>query len=268
MSNSLNKIDWIEFLYVMTSREVKARYKHALLGFLWIVINPLLQMIIMGFIFRYFIPVDVDNYFLFLFTGLLPWMYFSLSLTKATPAIVNERALIQKSRFPREIIVLAIVFSNLFHFLSALSLLLLVLVAQSFLQDGYVLQELFSIVLGFFKLLPVIVWLTLLISGITLLTSSLNVRFRDINFVVQAVVPLWFYATPIVYSLELLPKRLYPIFYLNPLTAIIEQFQLILLSKSPAEPELKIISLLVTAIFFYCGVFFFQSQKRWFDDWF
>ena len=73
---------WLDFLWVMTQKEIKARYKHATLGFLWIVINPLSQMAVMGFVFQFFVPVHVDNYFLFLFAGLLPWNFFAQSLTK------------------------------------------------------------------------------------------------------------------------------------------------------------------------------------------
>jgi len=85
---------WLDFLIAMTEKEIKARYKHAVLGFLWVIINPLLQMLIIGFVFQFFIPVKVDNYFLFLFAGLLPWNFFSMSLSKTTPSIVYERSLI------------------------------------------------------------------------------------------------------------------------------------------------------------------------------
>ena len=95
---SIKQRQWLDFLLAMAEKEIKARYKHAVLGFLWIVLNPLLQMLVIGFIFQFFVPVKVENYFLFLFSGLLPWNFFSMSLSKATPSIVYERSLIQKAK--------------------------------------------------------------------------------------------------------------------------------------------------------------------------
>src|SRR3989344_7145799 len=105
------KVDYLryyfDFLLAMTEKEIKARYKRAVFGFLWVILNPLLQMIIIGAIFSFFIKIP--NYFLFLFSGLLPWQFFSLSLSKATQSIVNERELLQKAKFPIEAIPISIV---------------------------------------------------------------------------------------------------------------------------------------------------------------
>jgi ABC-2 type transport system permease protein len=252
----------------MTSREIKARYKHAVLGFLWVLLNPILQMLILGFVFRFFVPVEVDNYFLFLFTGLLPWMFFSLSVTKATPSIVHERGLIQKAKFPREVIVLAIVLSNLFHFLISLGLLVVLLIGDKILFEAYTASQVISYSFRMIGIFPLAIWLTMLTSGLSLLTAALNVKFRDVNFVVQAFMPLWFYATPIVYTLKLLPERLYPLFYVNPMTAIIEGFHQVLLFQKPAEPELGLISFIISLIILYSGIWVFSQEKKWFDDWF
>jgi len=259
---------WLEFLLVMTSREIKARYKHAVLGFLWVILNPLLQMLIMGFVFRFFVPVEVDNYFLFLFTGLLPWMFFSLSVTKATPSIVHERGLIQKAKFPREIIVLSIVLSNLFHFLVSLLLLVVLLIGDKVLFESYSFGQVLFYSFRMLGIFPLAVWLTMLTSGLSLLTAALNVKFRDVNFVVQAFIPLWFYATPVVYTLSLLPERFYPLFYLNPITAIIEAFHSVLLFQKPAALELWPISIIISLVLLYVGVWTFNYEKKWFDDWF
>src|SRR3989304_10296080 len=114
-----------DFLWGMTEKEIKARYKRAVFGFLWILLNPLMQMIIIGAIFSYFIKVP--NYFLFLFTGLLPWQFFSLSLTKVTPSIVNERSILQKAKFPIEAIPISIILANLFNMIVSLTLFIIIL---------------------------------------------------------------------------------------------------------------------------------------------
>lgn len=258
---------WIEFLLAMTQKEIKARYKHAVLGFLWVILNPLLQMIIMGFVFQFFVPVKVDNYFLFLFTGLLPWMFFSLSVSKTTPLFVFERSLIQKAKFPREAIILSVVLSNLFHFVVSLVMLLILLVADKMFLEQYSFFQLMSYIGRMFMVVPLILWMTVLTASLSLFTSALNVRYRDINFIVQAFLPLWFYGTPIVYTLKLLPEKFYPLFYLNPMTAITEGYQWILLKLPPAAIELWVISGILTLIIVYLGWVVFNEENKWFDDW-
>src|SRR3989304_2803226 len=102
--------NYLDFILTMTQKEIKARYKRAVFGFLWIVLNPILQMIIIGVIFSFFIKIE--NYFLFLFSGLLPWQFISLSISKATPSIVFERALLQKAKFPIESIPVSIILAT------------------------------------------------------------------------------------------------------------------------------------------------------------
>ncbi len=255
-----------DFLLAMTEKEIKARYKHAVLGFMWVVLNPLLQMIVIGIVFKFFVPVHVDNYFLFLFTGLLPWNFFSLSLSKTTPALVFERTLIKKAKFPREAIVLSIVLSNLFHLLISLGMLLIVFIINAVFADvsfhNFIMQT-----LRFMWLVPVLAWLCVLTSSLSLLFSALNVKYRDINFVVQAILPLWFYVTPIVYTLDLLPSYLHHWFYLNPVTTIINSFQWIFLGVSMPNMEQIAISMLVTAMATVAGYVVFKNESKFFDDW-
>ena len=96
------KIDtqqFLELLVAMTQRELRSRYKNTVFGFLWVVINPILQMLVIGFVFKFFMKGSIDNYYYYLFIGLLVWNFFSLSLTKATPSIVWERNLIKKAKY-------------------------------------------------------------------------------------------------------------------------------------------------------------------------
>src|SRR5690242_15638685 len=95
---------FFELLWGMTEKELRARYKYTIFGFIWLVANPVLQMLIIGFVFTFFMKEPVEHYYYHLFIGLLTWSFFSSSLTKATPAIVFERALIKKSSFPRAVI--------------------------------------------------------------------------------------------------------------------------------------------------------------------
>lgn len=265
----LNKSDryWLDFVLAMTQKEIKARYKHALLGFLWVLLNPLIQMVSIGLIFQFMVPVKVDNYFLFLFAGLLPWNFFSLSTTKNAPIIINERSLIQKANFPREAIVLSVILSNLFHFMISLVMLMVLLLADKIFFEHYGLTQLVGYVARFGLIVPIVLWLVLFVSGVSLFFAALNVKYRDVNFIVQALIPVWFYATPIVYSVGLLPKELRVLLYLNPMTGITESFHYALLSLKPYSIDLLLLGLAVSLMVFFIGWKVFERESKFFDDW-
>lgn len=245
-----------DLLIGMTEKELIARYKHTVFGFLWVVVNPLLQMLIIGFVFRLFIKEPIEHYFLYLFTGLLVWNFFALSLTKATPSIVYERALIKKSKFPHAVIPLSIVLSNAVNLLIALVLLMI-----------------FSTKLGLFSvnhvvhLLTAITLLVLFTGGLSLLTSALNVRFRDVNFFVQALLIVWFYATPIVYSIFVIPYDLMWWWRINPMTGVVQLFQYVFADAPPPGVGMitinSVLIFAVTAI----GITTFEKESKNFDDW-
>jgi lipopolysaccharide transport system permease protein len=258
---------WLEFLFAMTEKEIKARYKHAVLGFLWVILNPILQMMAIGFVFQFFVPVNVDNYFLFLFSGLLPWNFFAYSISKNTPMIINERSLIQKANFPRESIIFSIILSNLFHFVISLLILIALLVFDKVFIESYSLIELSTYIMRMGFLIPFLIWLTLLVSGFSLFFSALNVKYRDVNFIVQAIIPIWFYGTPVIYSIDLLPEVLRPFFYLNPMTAIIDGFHYSLLNQKFYSIDLLLLSFAISLMIFFIGWKVFEKESKFFDDW-
>jgi ABC-type polysaccharide/polyol phosphate export permease len=256
---------WFDFLGAMTEKEFKARYKHAFLGFLWVFLNPLLQMLIIGVVFQFLIKVEVEHYFVFLFTGLLPWNFFSYSLTKTTPSIVYERTLIQKAMFPRESIILSIILSNLIHFLLIIIPFTLIVFLTTALEYGF--ADWANYLWRFLLLIPTVSWMMALTVGISLITATLNVKFRDTNFIIQALIPFWFYATPIIYTLSLLPLSLAKWAYVNPMTPIIELFHYIVLNKPILFPEMWLIGLLLTLILLVIGIVLFRKDSPCFDDW-
>jgi len=250
--------DYIDFLLVMTEKEIKARYKNAVLGFLWVLLNPLFQMIIIGFLFQNFISPPTENYYLFLFSGLLPWNFFSYSLTKTTPSIIYERSLIQKAKFPRESIPLSIVFSNFFHFIISLFLLIILLIIS-----GNFNFNLLAIVCQVASL----IWFLSLTCGLTLLTSALNVKYRDIKFFTEAIVLLWFYATPVVYSLNMLPKSIIPLFGLNPITYPLTMLQHGLIDTPLPNKSIFWSNFFLSLIIISLGITIFKKENKTFSDW-
>lgn len=247
---------WISFTLALTQKEIKARYKHAILGFLWILLNPLLQMLIIGMVFSYFIPFQIEYYFLYLFIGLLPWNFFSFSLAKTTPMIQFERALIEKAAFPRESLVISIVLSNLFHFVIAL---LAFLVIAPFFVPLHVPQ--------LFLLPLLLLWLFFFTVGLSLFFSALTVKYRDINFIVQAFLPLWFYLTPVLYQLDFLPSSIRTLFAFNPLAPIILQFQRIISPELTVPLSAVYFSIGITCIVVAVGWKVFKEESKYFEDW-
>lgn len=247
---------FLELLWGMTERELRARYKYTIFGFLWIVLNPLLQMLIIGFVFRFFMKEPVQNYYYFLFIGLLVWNFFSLSLSKATPSIIYERTLIKKAKFPCQIIPLAIIISNFIHLLVAITLLGLPILFLRTMVPGSI-----------FYILTAFVLLFAFTAGICLLSSALNVRFRDVNLFVQAFIMFWFYATPIIYPLSIVPYQYYWLWRFNPMTSILQLLQHGFLNMPLPGVAMVSINSTIIAVTLIVGIITFRNESKNFDDW-
>lgn len=245
-----------ELLWGMTEKELRARYKYTVFGFVWLVANPVLQMLVIGFVFTFFMKESVQHYYHFLFIGLLVWNFFSLSLTKATPSIINERSLIKKAYFPRAVIPMSIILSNFIHFVLAFILFIISIIFLGTLSV---------------TTLPYLVgamgFLLLFTTGISLLTCALNVRFRDVNFFVQALLMLWFYATPIVYSLAQMPPQLLWLWRFNPMTSTLQLFQHALLGAPAPGPAMLASNIGVMLVITTLGILIFRDESKTFDDW-
>ncbi len=247
---------FVELLYEMTKKELLARYKNTMFGFLWMILNPILQMLVIGFIFRFFVREPIPYYFHHLFIGLLAWNFFSLSLTKATSSIVFERNLIKKASFPRVVIPLSIVLSNFVHLLISFGLFLIAVFAIGTFSFSGIIVSVFALFL-----------LLIFTSGVSLFSSALNVRFRDVNFFVQAILIVWFYATPIIYSLHLIPRELLWLWRFNPLTSPIQLLQNGLIHSAAPGPAMLTANLLTIAFGVFLGVATFLRESKHFDDW-
>lgn len=247
---------FLDLLAGMVDKEIRARYKNTYFGFLWIIVNPVIQMVVIGFVFKFFIKQNIDYYYYYLFIGLLIWNFFSLSLTKTTPSIVYERSLIKKSKFPRSVIPLSIVFSNFFNFLIALAV--------------FTIPIIFLKTLNFMSLVYILIAFIMLLTfttGISLLTSALNVRYRDINFFVQAMLIVWFYLNPIVYTLSMIPYRYYWLWGFNPLTSVFQLLQRAFLQKPLPGIMMLLSNSLIILIIFALGLYVFKKESKNFDDW-
>lgn len=262
-SSMHSKFPYLDFIYLLTAKEIKLRYKRTLLGFTWVLLNPFLQMLIIGMVFQFVVPMRIESYFLFLFAGLLPWGFFVNALLRSTPLLVQERSLIQKAAFPRELLVLSAVLANLFHTLIAVIVFIFFL---AFVQASFSAGLVFFFTSLTWSLL-LLLFLLFFTLAICLLAAALYVRFRDLFFVVQLLVQLLFYGVPVIYSLTMLPDFLRSWLYLNPLVSFVEVFRGIVLDLEFNASAAWGVALF-SVVFLGFSLVFFRWQSKTFDDWF
>jgi lipopolysaccharide transport system permease protein len=245
-----------ELLYFLTWRDVKVRYKQAVLGIAWAVIQPLATMLIFTIFFGKLakIPSDGIPYPIFSYAALLPWMFFLNAVTNSSNSLVGSANLITKVYFPRLIIPGAAVIAALVDFSIAF-----VVFVGLFAYYGYSLT--WAVLL-----FPVLVLLTVLLAlGVGLWTSALNVKYRDVRYALPFLLQLWMFATPVIYPSSLMPEKWRWVLAVNPLTGIIEGFRSSLLGRPLMWGALGY-SAAVTVLALVYAAFSFRRTERQFAD--
>jgi ABC-2 type transport system permease protein len=204
-----------ELIWALALKDLKIRYKRSVLGFLWALLNPALLMLVMTLVFSTIMRFSIPHYPVFLLSVLLPWTFFSQSLSYAVESIVGNGDLIKKVRVPKLVFPVAAVVSNIINLL--LSLIPLALLVPLTRHPFY----------WTWVYLPVpLVALTIFTLGATFFFATANVYYRDVAHILQIVLSAWFYVTPIIYSLDFIPPHYQWIFKLNPLIYVINGFRL------------------------------------------
>ncbi len=214
-------------IQILVTRELKARYRGSVLGFFWSFVNPLLLLTVYTIVFSVVLPgfrgVEVEPYALFLFCGLLPWTWFSSALLESANSLIAGGNLIKKVLFPVEILPIVAVLSNMFHFFFALPILALFLL---FYARPMQWMEL----LWF----PVVVFVQLMLTlGLGLVLSAMTVHFRDLRDLLGNLLTLWFFSTPIIYPMSMVPAGGKFIMDLNPFTHLAISYQEVLFYDGP-----------------------------------
>jgi len=227
LANLRRLVRYRGLIQTLVTRELKARYRASVLGFLWSFINPLLLLTVYTIVFTVVLPGfrgnDVEPYALFLFCGLLPWTWFSSALLESSDSLIAGGNLIKKVLFPAEILPIVAVLSNMFHFFFALPVLALFL---AFYARPLQLTE-----LAWFPVV-VVIQLTLTL-GIGLMLSALTVHFRDLRDLLGNLLTLWFFSTPIIYPMAMVPSGGKVIMDLNPVAHLAISYQEILFYDGP-----------------------------------
>ena len=246
-----------ELIWAWTGRTVRGRYQQSILGWLWAVVQPAASVAILAIIFTRFIPVDTGGtpYVIFSYVAMAPWTFLSSSLLDMTTSLVQNMSLVTKIYFPREVIPIATMLARFLDFIVASGLfVILMLIFQV------------PISLKSWIFLPVIfITQLMLILGLGLLGAALNVFTRDIEPLMKLGVQLWFYASPIIYPVTLVPPTMRQLYYLNPMAGILQSYRDVLLSgKFPGPYLLK--AVLVSTIIFVLGYWFFKRVESHFAD--
>ena len=240
----------------LVARELRARYRGSVLGFFWSFVNPLLSLLIYTFVFTVVMPGirprTYEPYALFMFCGILPWTWFSSSLLEASNVLIAGGNLIRKVLFPAEVLPLVTVLSGLVHFCFGLPIL-----------AGFLIYYRVPVHLTDLIWFPVIVFVQLVLTaGLALLVSALTVHFRDVRDLLQNLLTLWFFATPIIYPLSLAPPRIEPLLNLNPFTHLAVSYQEVLFTPGAFTEWWRVATAAAIAVVtFLAGYFVFDRLR-------
>lgn len=250
-------IPYRDLLMFLVWREIKIRYRQAVLGIAWAVIQPVFAVLIFTVIFGYFarFPSDGVPYAVFAFAAMLPWTFFAEAVQRSANGLVTDGDLVRKVYFPRLVIPAAMVLAPLVDFGVAFFVFLAVLAWYGIPLTLNILA------------LPLLVLVALTLAfAVGVLLAPLNVRYRDVKHTLTFLLQIWMFATPVVYPLSMVPERFQALYSLNPMVGVIEGFRWALLGKAAPDPVPMLISGVVICAALFIGLVLFSKHERTFAD--
>jgi lipopolysaccharide transport system permease protein len=246
-----------DLIWSWTSRTIKSRYQQSVLGWFWAVIQPAASVAVFAIVFTLFVPVNTGGtpYVLFSFTAMVPWTFFAASVTDMASSIVQNMSLVTKIYFPREAIPIAVMLARLLDF-GVASILIIFLI---------IFYKISPFPLGW-MLIPLILVIQIALTlGLGLACSAVNVFYRDVDPLLKVVVQIWFYASPIIYPVSMVPPGLQTIYYLNPMAGIIEAYRDVILNQT--LPGIYLIeAAIISFLALLGGYWFFKRVEFLFSD--
>lgn len=249
-------IQYREMIANLIRKDLRGRYKGSVFGFLWTFINPLLQLAVYTMVFSIILRAGIEKYYLFLFVALIPWIFFSTCLSAGCAAVLNDKNLVTKIYFPREVLPISFVTSNFINMIYSFAVVLAVVILMG---DHVNLLA--------WMYLPIVMVIEYLLAlGCTLITSSVTVFFRDLQYILGIIAMAWQFLTPVMYSVDMVPDRLMPLFLMNPMTSIIVAYRDILYyGQIPAVGTL-VLPLVISMIVLVMGELLFHRIQRYFAE--
>ena len=258
-------VQYRELIRNLIIRDLKVRYKNSALGVLWSLLNPLLMTLVFTVVFTIMIPSEIDAYPVFFMCGFLPWGFLAASLTGGTASIVGNAHLIKKVYFPREILPVAEVLSNLVNFLLALIVLFALILVYGVRLTPAVLT------------LPLIILAqTMFVTGLVLLLSTANVFYRDTKHILEVLMQAWFFMTPIFYPITILPPDAQILGLtidvqlwlrrLNPMASLVASYRDVLYRGAPTGVDFFLRTLVTCLLVLVIGYLVFCRFSRVFGE--
>ncbi len=208
-----------DLIRVLVSKELKLRYKSTILGYAWSVLHPLAFALVYFFVFKIVMRIQMENYALFIITGLFPWQWFNNSVNASNLFFLGNSSLIKKVKFPRSFLVLTGVLNDLIHFVATIPVIVIfMLIYRKYpsAQWFYQLPLLVLVQFGFTY-------------SVSLFLATCNLFFRDLERITNIFTMLWFFLTPIIFPIEMIPERFRWFLIFNPMASLIDCWRKVLL---------------------------------------
>lgn len=239
-----------ELLRNLVIGEIKVRYKRSVLGFVWVMLNPLLMMLILNMVFSGLFKVSTQNYTAYLLSGIILWSFFAQSTSTSITSLMGNSNLIKKVYLPKAIFPFSVIMSATINFVFSLVPLFIIFLITGTSPSAYI------------YILPVCIILVLMFSfGISLILSTLTVFFHDTKYIYEVLLLAWMYATPIFYPESIVPERFRLILHLNPFYYFLSVFRASLYMDVSAIPEKLFYSFLFSFMALIAGWFFYNRYK-------
>lgn len=256
MSTIKELYQYRQMIASLIKKELRGRYKGSVLGFFWTFLNPLLQLAVYTLVFTVFFPSNIEKYYIFLFVGLIPWLFFNTSLAGGAASVVSQENLIKKIYFPRLVLPISFVTSAFVNMLLTFIVIFAVLIFSGY---GINMQVIWT--------LPLVMIVEYLLAlGIAMLTSALTVYFRDLEYILGIVAMAWMYVTPVLYDVTAIPENFRNLVYFNPMTGIILCYKDILYYKKLPELQSMGIAFCMGVGFLIVGFVCFNKLQRRFVE--
>jgi ABC-2 type transport system permease protein len=240
----------------LIKRDLRGRYKGSVLGFAWTFLNPLLQLAVYTLVFSNIMRAGIEDYYLFLFVALIPWLFFSSSVSAGASCIIAQKEMVKKIYFPREVLPIAHVTCQLVNMLLSFVVVLAVLLVSG---KGI---NLFA-----WLYLPIVIVAEYLLAiSITMIVSAVTVYLRDLEHILMIITMAWQFMTPVMYSIDMVPDELRPVFNLNPMTPIIIAYRDIFYYKQPPEVGTLLHGFIFSVVLLIVGWIVFGHLKKHFAE--
>ena len=242
-------------LFTLVKQDINGRYKGSIFGFLWTLLNPLFMLLVYSIVFQFVFRSDIENYPIYLFICLMPWNAFNNMIGAGTTCVSNNASILKKVYFPREVLPLSVVISNTIQYFFSVVIIFIALLVSGVGISWYAL------------LLPLVVLVQITFAfGLILMLSAANVYVRDVQYMMNPIMMIWMYASPILYSISMVPEKWLWLYKLNPMVSILQGYQNILYDQTLPDFKSLGIVFLVSIVICIIGYLIFNKLQRRFAE--